>query len=109
MTYPNSGTTLPTGTTSTSVDQTTGKAHTYVDRLAQGAHDTVDKVAERSTRMGESARSMRRSLQSQAEHLIDARGELIESARGYVRERPFTALLAAALVGVLAASLLRGR
>jgi ElaB/YqjD/DUF883 family membrane-anchored ribosome-binding protein len=117
MTYPNSGTTIPTGTgTSTgtsvgssSVDQTTGKAHGYVDRLAQGAHDTVEKVASRSTQVGESVRTMRDSLQARAEHLIDARGELIESARGYVRERPFTALLAAALVGVLVANMLRGR
>ena len=107
MTYPTSGTTLPTGTTGT--DQTTGKAHGYVDRLAQGAHDTVDKVASRSTNVGDSVRSMRDSLQERAEHLLDARGELIESARGYVRERPFTALLAAALVGVIAANLLRGR
>ncbi len=69
----------------------------------------MDKVAIASTRVGESVRTMRHSLQAQAEHLIDARGELIESARGYVRERPFTALLAAALVGVLAANMLRGR
>ena len=112
MTYPTSGTTLPTGTgtgVSTSVDQTTGKAHTYVDRLAQGAHDTVDKVAARSGNVSESVRSMRDTLQSRAEHLLDTRGELIESARGYVRERPFTALLAAALVGVLVANMLRGR
>ena len=120
MTYPNSGTTIPTGTgtgtgtsvgssVGSSVDQTTGKAHGYVDRLAQGAHDTVEKVASRSTQVGESVRTMRDSLQARAEHLIDARGELIESARGYVRERPFTALLAAALVGVLVANMLRGR
>ena len=110
MTYPTSGTTLPTGTsTGATVDQTTGKAHTYVDRLAQGAHDTVEKVASRSTQVGESMRNVRDTLQARAEHLIDARGELIESARGYVRERPFTALLAAALVGVLAANLFRGR
>jgi ElaB/YqjD/DUF883 family membrane-anchored ribosome-binding protein len=107
MTYPNSGTTLPTGTgtTSSGVDQTTGKAHTYVDRLAQGAHDTVDKVASRTSGMSESVRS----LQARAEHLMDTRGELIESARSYVRERPFTALLAAALVGVVLSGLLRGR
>ena len=108
MTYPNSGTTLPTGST-TNVDQTTGKAHGYVDRLAQGAHDTVEKVAQRSTQVGDSMRTVRDSLQSRAEQLMDSRGELIESARSYVRERPFTALLAAALVGVVAASLLRGR
>ena len=51
MTYPNSGTTLPTGTSN--MEQTSGTAHSYVDRLAQGAHETVDKVASRSDRMTE--------------------------------------------------------
>ena len=107
MTYPNSGSALPMGTPTT--DQAAGSAHAFVDRLAQGAHDTVEKVATRSGRVTESMRSMQDNLRSQAQQLVDSRGELVESARGYVRERPFTALLAAALVGVLVAGLMRGR
>lgn len=74
----------------------------FVDRLMQGAHEAVDRV-------GTKAVPALQTLETRAEQLAQVQGEVIDSARAYVRERPFTALAAAALIGVLAANLLRMR
>lgn len=84
-----------------------------VDRLMQGAHEAVDRVGAKAApaleKLSESASSARHTLEERAGQLAQVQGEVIDSARAYVRERPFTALAAAALIGALAANLLRTR
>jgi ElaB/YqjD/DUF883 family membrane-anchored ribosome-binding protein len=85
----------------------------FVDRLVQGAHDAVDRVAAKAgpalNTMDETARSAFTSLEGKADQLATAQAELIESAREYIRGRPLTALAVAALIGALAAGVLRTR
>lgn len=84
-----------------------------VDRLMQGAHEAVDRVGAKAApaieKLSESASSARHSLEARAGQLAQVQGEVVDSARAYVRERPFTALAAAALIGALAANMLRTR
>jgi ElaB/YqjD/DUF883 family membrane-anchored ribosome-binding protein len=84
-----------------------------VDRLMQGAHEAVDRVGAKATpaleKLSESASAARQSLEARAGQLAHVQGEVVDSARAYVRERPFTALAAAALIGALAVSLMRTR
>lgn len=109
MEYPSSTTNpMPTGTSGESSTGAGSTAHGYVDRMAQGAHETVDRLANKTAGAGERLRSMKGSLQSQAEGLLEARYEMMESARSYVRQKPFTALLGAMLVGVVLSHLMRG-
>jgi ElaB/YqjD/DUF883 family membrane-anchored ribosome-binding protein len=83
------------------------------DRLMQSAHGALDRVGAKAApaleKLNESATSARLTLRAKAEQLAIVQGELLESARAHVRERPFTALAAAALIGALAAKLMRAR
>jgi ElaB/YqjD/DUF883 family membrane-anchored ribosome-binding protein len=84
-----------------------------VDRLMQGAHETVDRVGVKAApaleKLTESASAARHSLETRANQLATMQGEMLDGARSYVRERPFTALAAAALIGALVASMMRTR
>src|SRR5512134_1566198 len=97
---------LRTGTSSTGNEG-------LVDRLMQGAHEGVDrggsKAAPALEKLTESASAARQTLESKAYKLATVQGEMLDSARTYVRERPFTALAAAALIGAIAASMMRTR
>lgn len=84
-----------------------------VDRLVQGAHEAVDRVGSKAApaleKLTESASAARQTLESKADKLASVQGEMLDSARVYVRDRPFTALAAAALIGALAVSMMRSR
>ena len=84
-----------------------------VDRLMQGAHEAVDRVGSKAApaleKLAESASATRQTLENKAGELATVQGEMLDSARTYVRERPFTALAAAAVIGALAFSLMRTR
>jgi ElaB/YqjD/DUF883 family membrane-anchored ribosome-binding protein len=84
-----------------------------VDRLVQGAHEAVDRVGGKAApaleKLTESASAARQRLETKANQLATVQGEMLDSARTYVRERPFTALAAAAVIGALAASMMRNR
>lgn len=84
-----------------------------VDRMIQGAHDAVDRFGNKAgpalERLTESAGAARHTLEDKAGELASVQAEMIDSARSYVRERPFTALAAAVVIGALAASMLRTR
>lgn len=83
------------------------------DRLLQGAHEAVDRVGLKAgpaiERLSESASAARHSLGNKANELANLQGEMLDSVRNYVRERPFTAMAAAALIGALAVGLMRTR
>ena len=84
-----------------------------VDRLMQGAHEAVDRVGSKAApaleKLTESASAARQSLETKADKLATVQGEMLDSARTYVRDRPFTALAAAALIGALAVTMMRTR
>lgn len=96
--------------TNPSIDPRTGALSAagndgLVDRLMQGAHAAVERVGTKAA----PALEKLHSLEARAGQLAQVQGEVIDSARSYVRERPFTALAAAVLIGALAANLLRMR
>jgi ElaB/YqjD/DUF883 family membrane-anchored ribosome-binding protein len=81
--------------------------------MMQGAHEAVDRVGSKAgpalEKLAETAGSARSTLESKAGELANVQAEMLDSARSYVRDRPFTALAAAVLIGALAASMLRAR
>ena len=84
-----------------------------VDRMIQGAHEAVDRVGSKAApaleRLTETAGAARHTLEDKAGELAGVQAEMIDTARSYVRERPFTALAAAVIIGALAASVMRTR
>lgn len=80
--------------------QATEKAAPAIDRVAQAAHRTVDKVASAA---GPAADWMTQST----DQLKQQQDALLESCRGYVRERPLVVLGAAAVAGYLFGRLTR--
>jgi ElaB/YqjD/DUF883 family membrane-anchored ribosome-binding protein len=84
-----------------------------VDRLMQGVHEAVDRVGVKAApaleKLTESASATRHSLETKANQLATRQGEMLNGARTYVRERPFTALAAAVLIGAVVASMMRTR
>jgi len=104
--HTNTANPLRTGTSSTGNEG-------LVDRLMQGAHEAVDRVGSKAApaleKLTESASAARQTLETKADKLATVQGEMLDSPRNYVRERPFTALTAAALIGAIAASMMRTR
>jgi len=67
------------------IGKATAKAHDTVDRVAASVGPLVDRV----TSMASDTTA---TLQSKAEDLMHTRDQWMDDVRGYVRERPFTAL-----------------
>lgn len=76
------------------------KATPTIDRVAQAAHQTVDKIA------GAAAPAAEWVTQN-AEQLKQQQDALVESCRGYVRERPLAVLGVALVAGYLFGRLTR--
>ena len=76
------------------------RAAPAIDRVAQAAHRTVDKVADAAGPAANWIAHNTRELQS-------LQGELVDTARVRVRERPLAALGIAAVVGFLLGRVLR--
>ena len=76
-------------------------------RLADGAQAALDRVAEKSTpavdKIADSAKAVVDATIGKLERVP---GDSLDSVRTYVRDRPFTALAAAALLGALLGGLL---
>jgi len=70
------------------------RAGPAIDRVAQAAHQTVDKIA------GAAVPAAQWAMQS-ADQLRQQQDELLESCRGYVRERPIVVVSVALLAGYL--------
>jgi ElaB/YqjD/DUF883 family membrane-anchored ribosome-binding protein len=101
--------------TSSTLDRKTNQAHQVVDdvarqaadkvtpaidRVAQAAHDTVDKVAGAAAPAAE-------WMKQNADQLKQQQDALMESCRGYVRERPLVVLGVAVAAGYLFGRLTR--
>jgi ElaB/YqjD/DUF883 family membrane-anchored ribosome-binding protein len=86
-----------------------GASHNMVDRVAQSAHEAIDRVAAKAgpavEKMRGSASTYREQLHAKADQLGAMEEQWLESARGYVREHPFTALAIAAVAGMLIAKM----
>lgn len=79
-------------------------------RLADSAQAAIDRVAEKTTpAMEKFAESAKAVVGATVGKLETVQGDAVDSVRNYVRDRPFTALAAATLVGVLASHLLSSR
>lgn len=84
------------------IDKVSDAARPVVDRLASGAHQAVDKIASAAGQAVE-------TLSVRGEQLKNAQAKALEQARGYVRDRPVTALGIAVAAGFLLSRLLRFR
>ncbi len=98
----------PTSTSSTGSTTTNGSAgnpQKVVDRMAQTAHETVDRVAAAAgpaiEKLRTSAGTAKETLQAKADQFGAIEEQWITSARGYVREHPFTAVAIGVLAGLL--------
>jgi ElaB/YqjD/DUF883 family membrane-anchored ribosome-binding protein len=80
--------------------QAADKAAPAIDRVAQAAHQTVDKVAGAAAPAAE-------WVKQNADQLKQQQDALVESCRGYVRERPLVVLGAALVAGYLFGRLTR--
>jgi len=76
-----------------------------VERAATTAHQAVDRVASKVSPTVERVRAVAQgsadTLQAKMQTIGSMPGELTESCRSYVRERPMTALGIAVLAGFL--------
>lgn len=80
--------------------QAADKAAPAIDRVAQAAHKTVDKVAG-------AAAPAAAWVQQSADQLKQQQDVLLESCRGYVRERPLVTLGVVLAAGYLVGRLTR--
>ncbi len=78
----------------------TDQAAPVIDSVAQAAHQTVDKVAGAAAPAAEWVRQ-------NADQLKQQQDALVESCRGYVRERPLAVLGVALAAGYLFGRLMR--
>lgn len=103
------GTMSGTGSTTASTNGIGTSPNNVVDRVAQTAHEAIDRVAAKAgpamEKVRGSASSYREQLHAKADQLGAMEEQWIESARGYVREHPFTALAIAAVAGMLIAKM----
>lgn len=76
------------------------KAGPTIDRIAQAAHQTVDKVAQAAAPAADWVSASADQLKAQQQQIVDG-------ARGYVRERPLVALGVAVAAGYLVGRLAR--
>jgi ElaB/YqjD/DUF883 family membrane-anchored ribosome-binding protein len=90
------------GTPQKVVERATQTAHAAIDRLAAAAGPAIDRLTSGAT-------SARGTLQSKADQLGALEEQWISSARGYVREHPFTAVAIGLLAGWVVGKLGSGR
>lgn len=102
------GTMSGAGTTTASTNGL-GASANVVDRVAQSAHEAIDRVAAKAgpamEKVRGSASSYKEQLHAKADQFGAMEEQWLESARGYVREHPFTALAIAAAAGMLIAKM----
>src|SRR5450631_2461867 len=80
--------------------QAADKAVPAIDRVAQAAHQTVDKVAGAAAPAADWVKQSADQIKQQQDLLLD-------SCRGYVRERPLVVLAATLFAGYLVGRLTR--
>jgi len=95
----------PAGTADAVAERTLGT----VDRAAQTAHEAIDKLAAKAGPAVEKLRSTYstagETLRNKADRFGELEDEWVESARGYVRENPLTAIAVAVLAGIVISKL----
>lgn len=77
-------------------------ARPAVDRITAGAHQAVEKLMTVASATAD-------TVSQKSAQLMDAQERLVEEARGYVRQKPVTALAIAASVGYLMSRLMRAK
>ncbi|MDE2400108.1 MAG: hypothetical protein KGL90_00390 [Burkholderiales bacterium] len=82
-----------------------------VDRAAQSAHDAIDRMAAKAgpavERVRAAASEAAETLQDKADALGDLEEQWLDSVRGFVREKPLTAVAMGLLAGLLLSRLTR--
>lgn len=91
-----------TGTTGTSsgLDSLKDKASGTMDRLSSTAQDAMSRVSA-------AASSAAERWDTTSRELMEAKDEYVETARGYIKEHPFTAIGIALAAGFLLSRLTR--
>ena len=84
------------------IDKVSGAALPVVDRIALGAHQAVDKIASAAGHAAE-------TLGVRGGQLKNAQVRAMEQCRGYVRDKPVTALGIAIAAGFILSRLWRSR
>jgi len=78
-------------------------------KAADGVHGAISSLAESATPGVEKIADIAKaSLSGGAQRIVSAQADLVDGVRTYVRDRPFTAVTLAALIGALAVSRLFG-
>ena len=88
-----------------------GNSQKMVDRMAQTAHETVDRVAAAAgpamEKLRTSATTAKDTLQARADQFGALEEQWLASARGYVREHPFTAVAIGVVAGLVIGRIVR--
>ena len=79
-----------------------GSSEGNVDRMSQSAHQAVDKAAAMASQYAE-------RFSEKSEQLMQMPEDWMETAREYIRERPFQAVGMAVAAGYLLSILMRSR
>jgi ElaB/YqjD/DUF883 family membrane-anchored ribosome-binding protein len=97
----------PSSTSNTTVpgNGAAGSPQKVVDRVAKTAHETVDRVAAAAgpaiEKLSNTYSTAGETLRAKADQFGALEEQWITSARGYVREHPFTAVAIGVLAGLL--------
>lgn len=76
-----------------------------VQKAAEGVHGAIESLAAKAAPAVEKIADVAKSsLSGGAEKVVSVQADLVDGVRTYVRDRPFTAVALAALLGALAVS-----
>lgn len=79
-------------------------------KAADGVHEAISSLAESAPPAVEKIAGIAKaSLSGGAQRIVSAQADLVDGVRAYVRDRPFTAVTLAALLGALAVSQIFGK
>ena len=95
------------------VDQASTGAHAAIDKVSDAARPVVDRIASRAhqavDRIASAAGQAAQTLGVKGEQLKNTQVRAMEQCRGYVRDKPVTALGIAIAAGFLLSRLWRSR
>ncbi|HZQ73882.1 MAG TPA: hypothetical protein VFB08_13280 [Burkholderiales bacterium] len=85
------------------------QADRNIDRMSQSAHQAVDRAAGAAQQVADRLNEHAERITDKGEELLAMKDDWIETARDYVREKPFAALGMALAAGYLLHMITRSR
>jgi ElaB/YqjD/DUF883 family membrane-anchored ribosome-binding protein len=80
-----------------------------IDRVSQSAHEAVDRVTGAASQVADRLSEHAERITGKGEDLLAMKDDWVETAREYVREKPFAALGMAVAAGYLLHMITRSR